>query len=153
VALDVAVRQQEHGKTDQGIHILELRCVDGDCSLTSISLNQCSQSGDGRPAFYPRVQQSSTLEGNLAVGAQGRTLIVKESGADFGGDYVNNFRFEYAPPRAGRAATELLSFSGGFVKNSAFLGKVVTVDYVPLPKPFQVVALDCGVLLPGIQAK
>lgn len=153
VVLDVTVQQREQGKLERGFHAMELRCFDGRCSLTSISLNQCGQSGEGKPVFYPKVQRSSTSEGNLSVVREGRTLAVRESGADLGGDYVNNFRFEYAPPAAARAATELVGFSGGFVKNSTLLGKVVTIEYVPLSKPFQVVALDCGVLLPGPQAK
>jgi hypothetical protein len=80
-------------------------------------------------------------------------LVVRESGTDLGGDYVNNLRFEYATPAVGRAANELLSFSGGFVKNSSLLGKVITIDYVPLVRAFLVIALDCGVLLPGVRAK
>lgn len=153
VALDVTVRQQEQGKIGQGLHVLELRCFDGRCSLTSISLNQCGQSGEGKPAFYPKVQRTSTSEGNLTVTREGRTLIVRESGADLGGDYVNNLRFDYAPAAAGRTATELLGFSGGFVKNSAVLGKVITINFVPLSSAYQVVGLDCGVLLPGLRTK
>lgn len=151
--LDVTVRQREQGTLDRAMHILELRCFDGQCSLTSITLNQCMQSGEGRPAFYPKVQRSSTAERNLAVRNEGRTLIVRESGVDMGGDYVNNFRFEYATPTKGRVATGLLSFSGGFVKNSTILGRVITIEYVPLQNSFQVVGLDCGALLPGVPGK
>jgi hypothetical protein len=58
VALDVTVRQQGQGKLGQGLHVLELRCFDGRCSLTSITLNQCEQPGEGKRAFYPTVQRS-----------------------------------------------------------------------------------------------
>jgi hypothetical protein len=83
----------------------------------------------------------------------GNTLIVQETGSDIGGDYVNNFRFDYEVPRKGEMARRLLGFSGGFVKNSAILAKVLTIEYVPLPKRDQVVALDCGALLPGLDRK
>jgi hypothetical protein len=153
VALEVTVRQREQGKVERGLHVLELKCFDGRCALTSISLNQCAESGEGKPAFYPKVQRSSTSDGNLVVSNEGRTLIVRETGSDLGGDYVNNFRFEYALPASGRSATELLGFSGGFVKDSAILGKVIAIEYVPLPKAFQVLPLDCGALLPGVGGK
>jgi hypothetical protein len=153
VVLEVTVQQREDGKLDRGLHVLKLVCFDSRCSLTTVSLNQCHQSGEGKPAFAPVVERSSTSEGNLSVTREGRTLVVRESGADLGGDYVNNFRFEYALPASGLAATKLVSFSGGFVKNSVLLKKVITIEYVPLPRPFQVVALDCGVLLPGLQTK
>ena len=50
--LRVTVQQKEDGKTDKGLHLLELSCWDGQCSLTSVSLNQCGESGSGRLAFY-----------------------------------------------------------------------------------------------------
>jgi hypothetical protein len=148
--LRVTVQQKEEGKLEQGLHILELFCGDGHCSLTSVSLNQCGQSGEGKPAFYPKVQRSSTREGNLAVRNEGRTLVVQETGSDIGGDYVNNFRFQYAAPTGSGITARLIGFSGGFVKNSFVLQKVLTIEYVPLPRAHQVVQLDCGVLLPGI---
>ena len=151
VHLEVAVQQREGGKLERGLHLLDLSCWDRQCSLTSVSLNQCGESGEGKPAFFPKVQRSSTLEGNLSVRAVGSTLVVKETGSDIGGDYVNNLRFEYEMPQKGLAATRLRGFSGGFVKNSAILQKVLTIEYVPLPKRNQVLTLDCGVLLPGVE--
>jgi hypothetical protein len=151
VHLEVAVQQREGGKLERGLHLLDLSCWDRQCSLTSVSLNQCGESGEGKPTFFPKVQRSSTLEGNLSVRAVGSTLVVKETGSDIGGDYVNNLRFEYEMPQKGLAATGLRGFSWGFVKNSAILQKVLTIEYVPLPKRNQVLTLDCGVLLPGVE--
>jgi len=150
VRLEVTVQQREEGKLERGLHLLELSCWSRQCSLASVSLNQCGESGQGKPAFFPRLQRSSTAEGNLSVQKIGDTLIVKETGSDIGGDYVNNFRFEYEPATKGALATRLIGFSGGFVKDSAILKKVLTVEYVPLPKRNQVVSLDCGALLPGV---
>jgi hypothetical protein len=63
---------------------------------------------------------------------------------------VVNLRFDYKPTGKDEIVNHLIGFSGGYVKNSILLKKVLTTDYVPLPKVSQVMKLDCGVLLPGI---
>lgn len=151
--LCVTVQQKEDGKINKGFHVLELSCWDGNCSLSSVTLNQCHESGSGKQAFYPKVQYSSTWIGNLKVRNEGTSLVVQETGSDIGGDYVKNLRFDYEPAGKDKIVTRLIGFSGGFVKNSAILKKVLTTDYVSLPKAYQVMKLDCGVLLPGIDKK
>jgi len=146
----VTVQQKEEGKITKGFHILELSCWDGNCSLSSVSLNQCFESFSGEKAFYPKVQYSTTRMGNLKVRNQGNSLVVQETGSDIGGDYVVNLRFDYKPAGKDKIVNHLIGFSGGYVKNSILLKKVLTTDYVPLPKVSQVIKLDCGVLLPGI---
>ncbi len=146
----VTVQQKEEGKIIKGFHILELSCWDGNCSLSSVSLNQCIELFSGEKAFYPKVQYSTTWRGNLKVRNEGNSLIVKETGSDIGGDYVVNLRFDYEPDGKDKIVNRLIGFSGGYVKNSILLKKVLTTDYVPLRKANQVVKFDCGVLLPGI---
>jgi len=46
-----------------------------------------------------------------------------------------------------------MGFNGGYVKNSTLLKKILTTEYIPLPKANQVISLDCGVLLPGVDKK
>jgi hypothetical protein len=96
------------------------------------------------------VQSSTTSARSLRVHNEGTTLVVQETGADVGGEYVNNLRFAYAPVREGGIATRLVGFSDGFAKNSAILKRTLTIQYVPLPQAHQVMPLDCGVLLPGL---
>ncbi len=151
--LRVTVQQKEDGKINKGFHVLELSCWDGNCSLLSVSLNQCGESGSGKQAFYPKAQYSSTSIGNLKARNEGNSIVVQETGSDIFGDYVNNLRFDYRPAGQDKIVTRLTGFSGGYVKNSAILKKVLTTDYVPLPKANQVMKLDCGVLLPGIDKK
>ena len=86
----------------------------------------------------------------MKVRNEGNSLIVKETGSDIGGDYVVNLRFDYEPAGKDKIVNRLIGFSGGYVKNSILLKKVLTTDYVPLRKANQVVKFDCGVLLPGI---
>lgn len=134
-------------------HVLELTCWNGDCSLSTLTLNQCFQSGAGRKAFFPKVQYSATSLGNLKVKNEGKSLVVQETGSDTFGDYVTNLRFDYEPTDKGEIVTRLIGFSGGYVKNSMLLKKVLTTEYVPLPKRNQVIKLDCDVLLPGVDKR
>ena len=154
--LRVTVQQRQDGKINKGLHVLELSCFNGNCSLSTVSLNQCGQSGSGKQAFYPAVQYSSTKKGNLEVRKEGNTIVAQETGSDAFGDYINSLRFDYdyeKMPIDGTIITHLTGFSGGFVKNSGIINKVFTADFVPLPKANQVMELDCGVLLPGIDKK
>lgn len=149
----VTVQQKEEGKISKGFHVLELTCWDGECSLSTVSLNQCVESGLGEKAFYPKVQYSVTSMGNLKVSKEGNSFIVQETGTDIFGDYVNNLRFDFAPVGKNEMVDRLIGFSGGYVKNSTLLKKVLTIEYVSLPKDNQVMKLDCDVLLPGIDKK
>lgn len=151
--LRVTVQQKEEGKIQKGFHILELSCWEGNCSLSSVSLNQCGESGSGKQAFYPRVQYSAMWMGNLKVKNEGKTLVVQETGSDMFGDYVNNLRFDYESAGRGEIVNRLVGFNGGYVKNSTILKKVLTTEYVPLKKANQVIKLDCDVLLPGVDKR
>ncbi len=151
--LRVAVQQRQDGKLDRAYHLLELACYQGLCILTSVSLNQCRDAGLGKEGFPPIFQRTSTREGNLRVQFDGNAFIVEETGMDIGGSYVNNFRFGVGPLKQGGIAGELANFSGAFVKQSIVLKRVITVEYVPLPRGWQVVKLDCGVLLPGLERR
>lgn len=150
-SLSVTVQQREDGKISKGFHIFELSCWEGKCSLSSVSLNQCFDSGSGKKAFFPKVQYSSTWLGNLKVKNEGKTLVVQEVGSDAFGEYVNNFRFDYQAVGKGDVVNRLVGFSGGYIKNSDLLKKVITIEYVPLQKANQVMKLDCDVLLPGVE--
>jgi hypothetical protein len=152
-SLRVTVQQKEEGKIHKGFHVLELSCWEGNCSLSSVSLNQCGESGSGKQTFYPRVQYSSTWTGNLKVKNEGKSLVVQETGSDIFGDYINNLRFDYESTGKGETAYRLVGFSGGYIKHSSVLKKVLTTEYVPLKKANQVMKLDCDVLLPGVDKR
>lgn len=93
----VMVQQKEQEKINKGFHVLELSCWDGQCSLSSVSVNPCVESGSGKKAFYPKVQYPATSMGNLKVRNEGNSLIVQETGSDISSDYMNNLRFDYKP--------------------------------------------------------
>jgi hypothetical protein len=103
LTLRVGVRQRENGKLDKGIHVLTLQCDSGQCSLSSVSLNQCSTSPLGKPTFPAVVQVSSTRAGTLSVTNQGKMLKVEEKFGDIGGFWYEHFSFRlrnqrHSPP-------------------------------------------------------
>ena len=151
--LELTVRQKEGDKTEKGLHLIQVFCWDSRCSVTTLSLNQCGESGDGEQAFYPKIQRYSTVERNLEVWAENNVLVMRETGFDIGGDFVTTLRIGFHMPSLGEPATKVISFSGGFVKNSSVLEKVLNVEYIPLQGAYQAVRLDCAVLLPGVAAK
>lgn len=145
----VAVRHKQDGKLASGVHILTLKCLSGECSLTSVSVNQCSSNTLGTPAFPIVVESSSTAQGTLRVTNISSTLKVEELALDIGGEATSTFLFGYELFSDGSVG-RLTNFSGGFVKHSAILDKVITVEYVPFRRSMQSVKLDCPVLVPGL---
>ena len=145
VNLRVAVRQKEDGKLGKSLHIVHLSCWQGDCALTWLTLNQCTAAVDGKAAFHPKIERSSTREGTLQVLALGDVIEVKETDPDV----TTTLRIGYKKRGVGRA-TQVTSFSGGFVKQSDILGKVITVEYIPFLGAYSAMKLDCAVLLPGV---
>lgn len=149
--LRVTVRQKEAGKLNKGIHLLDLFCRKGRCSLTSVSLNQCGKSpASEKESFSVVVERSSTQDGTLRVANLGDSLIAEERGEDIGGSYVTTLRFGYEKSAPGNIASRVVSFSGGFLKKSVVANSVFTVEFVPLMGWYHEVPLDCPVRLPGV---
>jgi hypothetical protein len=151
--LRVTVQQRVEGKIMKGFHILELSCRDDNCFLSTVSINQCEETVYGKQAFYPKVQYSSTVIGNLTARNEEKSIVIQETGGDMFGKSVTDMRFDYEPARDGKIIARLTGFSGSYVKNSPAVNKVFKFDYVPLLKESQLMKLDCGVLLPGIYKK
>lgn len=151
--LRVTAQQKAEGKIVKGYQVLELSCRNGNCSLSTVSLNQCEETAYKKQAFYPSVRYASTLIGNLKAKNEGKSIVVQETGGDMFGNYEYNLRFDYEQAEDGKRVTRLTGFSGSYVKNAPAVDKVFKFDYVPLTKSEQVMKLDCGVLLPGINKK
>ena len=153
VSLEVTVRQKEDGEINKGgLHVFKIFCWKGSCSLTVLSLNQCGVVGSGGQGFYPKIETSSTQEGSLEViGLQDRngnhTLRVSQSTSEVQIRLI----FGYEEDPSGFLATSVRSFSGGYVKDSTILNRVISVEYVPLMGGFHEIELDCAVLLPGVE--
>ena len=65
-SLEVAYHQREEGKLSDSVRLLNLWCLDGRCSLTTITVNQCLKTGEG-DGFYPKAERTSTDEKNLVL--------------------------------------------------------------------------------------
>ena len=147
IHLEVTVQQREDGTLSSGFHLLNLFCWNGQCSLTTLSLNQCGPTGDGSEGFYPKIERATTQDGDLRVTALGTsTLLAEETTVDIGGESKVTYRFTYDP----EVPYNVTSFSGGFVKHSSLQNRVITVEYVPLVGRMKPVPLNCPPLLPGV---
>ncbi|OGP28835.1 MAG: hypothetical protein A2038_04200 [Deltaproteobacteria bacterium GWA2_57_13] len=150
--LRVTVQQREKGKLNPALHVQELLCFSGECSLTSITLNGCQPSPVSNGMASPVIiERSSTVGGNLKVTKEGDTLVAIETSVDIGGDSVTTQRFRYEKAREGGMVTKLTGYSGGFVKNSIIAKQVITVEFVPLQGAYkEILKLDCPLGLPGV---
>jgi len=174
VDLDVAVRQKEDGKLGNEIYLFTLSCGGGQCTLDAILLNACLPHMDTQNikdvrGFTPLVKRTSTADGTLKVtlvhaAPLGRTLIGDRTltGAlkiesTPGGDpsmTKETLLWGYAVEDGASISAMTTSFSGGYVQYvPGLMKKVATVEYVPLLGIHQLVALDCGVWLPGVPTK
>ncbi len=140
--LKIAVRQKEDGNLGKAIHILQLDCWQGECTLTSVTLNQCwNFFGD---VFYPVIQISSTREGTLKVKNLGDRLEISEVVTDLGGESNCTYLFGFALDRSLNFTNKVTSFSGGFIKHSELANRVITIEYVPFIGIGVIVELDCN---------
>jgi len=150
VSLEVTARQKSEGEIGKGLHIFTLECRRGDCVLTTLSLNQCQVGGSGEPVFYPKIERSSVQDGSMEVIDLGNIVRVRQKSAQV--LTTLNFGYEKSPYGNMFPATRVTSFSGGFVKDSTILKRVITVEYVPLVGEFHYIDLDCAALLSGVNA-
>jgi len=145
-SLGVTVQQKNNeGKVGPQFLVLRLSCWKGACALSTMSLNDCRPSADSaKPTFFPKVEYSTTSGKSLRIHREENTLVAQEIATDLEGRARQNLRFTYAPPEFGTIVSRLIGFSGEIVRVSA------ATQYVPLPKTYQVVRLNCDALLPGL---
>lgn len=157
-SLKIAYRQVEDGKEGRSIHLMELECFNGHCSLTTLTLNQCMDMPFLGNVFYPKIQRSRSGEGNLKVRmvAPGR-LVAEElmDGATFTYNYQFTTKKEPEFAKAWGLKTDvffdkLTGFSGAAVKHSSILDKVVSWQLSPMKGSPAKVNLDCSALVDGL---
>lgn len=154
--LEVAYRQLIDGRLSESIHNIVLSCYDERCSMTTLTLNQCFDFPDGK-SFYPKIERTSTGEGNLVVRAIEKGIVEVEE------KYPSSFkyRFTYKTKNDSLLSTntglrnnlwfdKLTGFSGAVIKQSAILKKVVSWELVPLKGESVVVKPACNINLKGV---
>jgi hypothetical protein len=156
-SLSVTYRQVENGEIGKGYHEVELTCFAGDCSLRTVTLNQCwDLGGFGLGSYgFIKVETSSTKSGDLKVIGITRNSIALEQ--RYLGT-VATYRFSYTLNEHGNwGLLSLTDFSGVASKNSEILGKVIAWQLVPLRATdngrFDTVKLDCPIRVAALPGK
>lgn len=152
-SLRVAYHQLLDGKLSESVHHVELTCWDGRCSLTTLTLNQCMVG-----AFYPKIERTSTEEGDLIIAEIGNGVLVVEERHTVA---TFKYRFEYRVRtdqdlsrelrlREGRYFQDLISFRGAAVKQSPLLNQAVTWELLPLKGRSPAIEAKCKIALDGV---
>ena len=135
------------------LYVLEVHCLDGECSYSYVSLNDCGTAGPRLGAFFPKVEMVSVKNGDLKVTNEGAVLTLVQTGTDSYGNWVNTFRIGYEPTKDGSPATRVVSFFGDFVKTSELVKRPTRIEYIPLQGPFQRLDAECPIFAPGVDSK
>src|SRR4029453_7088730 len=149
-SFDVAYRERHEGKLSESIRLLHLGCyLDGpgslQCSLTTITLNQCMDLPGGK-GFFPKAERTDTVEGSLRIVARDTDYIALEEKIE---TTTLTYRFGFAPRQGMRPLGTLLTnynltaFRGSATKLSAMTGTVLSWEMVPLEGSYSHVPLLC----------
>lgn len=162
--LSIGYRQLLDDSLSKAVYYATLTCYDGDCTMITVTLNQCLPTPFGQEeAFIPKVERSSTSEGNLTVRMRDEnTLIATEKN----GDAVYSYHFTFISREDKDLATLLKSkqsrffaekqavqhFTGGAIKDSTVLAKIISWELVALKNPskgvWPVIEAACKFTLP-----
>lgn len=137
LVLEVGYRQRENGKLSEAVFQDYLECRARECTLTTLTLNQCVGG-----AFYPKLQHWSTRDKSLSVSLIAPDTVFLQYNLDGA-----RFQARYVSHQPGKPY--LKSYSGAVTKNSAVLGKVIAWELVPI-KVGEYVRLQCPVALDGV---
>ena len=155
--LQIAYRQKEGKTLGKSIHEVELSCRYAQCSLTTLTMNQCVE-WMGDEFFWPKVQRTSTSEGNLrVVSTRPGVVVLQETDLEGAIDYIFEFTTSRDDKRQERLQLKsdvffdrLTGFSGAAVKDSRILDRVITWELVPIRGRSPMVKLDCSPAVHGL---
>ena len=146
--LEVTARQRSDGKLQKGLHYFTLACMRQECTLTTLTLNQCGNDG----AFFPKIEKQSTAEGILDVQRDGDVIVAKMEFVDAGGKGTTTLRFGIGFNKGSSFGSRVKSFSGAYIKDSEVAKSILTAEYIPLKRSLSRVKLDCNTaILPGVE--
>jgi hypothetical protein len=151
----VTYQQVENGEIGKGYHELELSCYAGDCTLMTVTFNQCWRLTDPSGYSFIKVETESTKGGNLKIKSVTKDTLILEQQI-LGGSVV--YRFSYKLTQQGTLGPDSLTdFSGGATKNSDILGQVLNWQLIPLRTKngtrFETVKLDCSIRVEALPGK
>jgi len=164
--LEVAYRQRQDGKLSDSLHLVTLGCFNDHCTLRTVTLNQCGEVGS--PIFVEDTTTATRLNvvelsrtaltetDKFARIATHRGVILAEEQ-----ESVSHLKYQFTylgrpQPDTARAHrlrntfffSSTVGFSGAMVKSSDIVGKILSVELVPIKAPlgFGAISLTCPVL-------
>ena len=150
VNVDVAVHRRVDGTQEQGFHLMQLSCSGGNCTLATVTFDGPWSCDLG--VLVPTIEVASTNSGQLLVSSSetgsGTEIVVRDLtwASDLGGESSPAiYRFQVIP--AGEY-TLLTGFSGGFTRASSILGRVLSIELVPVAPGTH--SVPCPLRLRGI---
>lgn len=151
VHLGFTVQKSAEGKLDPAYHRWSITCWGGEYRLIVVTINRCVNYKE-ISTFTLHIDYASTIERTLKVVNLPNNILYFEDTSN--AETIITARIGYAAPMTFGKQTwfnSVVSFSGGAVKNSSILGKVITWELIPL-KNDEVQRLDCEyVYLHGLQ--
>lgn len=156
-SIAIGYRQKVDGKLGRAVHRIELSCWDDQCTMTTLTLNECTSVPDGE-AFYPAVEHTATTEGTLEVrraGPLALTIEEKYGGVEF--KYRVSFTARWDSTLALKLQLKqnmffmaITAFSGAATQSSPSSKRLVTWDLIPLRRGQEIVRLRCGAYVEAI---
>ena len=144
--VEIGVQLKEDGRLTDELHHLRLSCFEGECEISTLVLNRCSELPDWNvqtPFFF--VEKSS--DRNASFNVKGNVIDISVVSTGFGGKTITTYRFELSHMPNGSKVTK---FSGGYLKDSNILNRLIKVEFMPLRGPYSKVEPACPFELPGV---
>jgi hypothetical protein len=166
-SLEVTYQQLEDGKLSDSYHQITLSCYDGDCSLQTVTFNQCldlplASDTKSSQASFIKVESANTKDGSLSVtSSNDSTLTLNHSWKGANITYRFEFKVEPDPFKKALFGTQrdmwfagVTDFSGAATKSSDFTKEVLSWKLVPLRSssiiPYVGVKTSCAVSVSAI---
>jgi hypothetical protein len=144
-SLSITYQQLSDGKLSESYHELTLSCYDGECSLQSVTFNQCwdnplASADKSQKYSFIKVESSSTSDGGITLANISDTSLTVNQNLD-GANLT--YRFEFTTTdnplgtkllklRRDRWFANLADFSGAATKSSEMTKKVYSWQMVPV---------------------
>ena len=159
INIEIAVQQKEEGKINPSVHIMQLSCFNGECDLDWITIDACRRFWGSPFSSMIKLEKNSTRDNPFLIikSSSKNPAIIEIEERLLSGSGGKTLRLELGASSPDlNFFNEITKFSGGLVKNSIILEKVITVEYVPLEATWggqAFISFDCPIALPALIKK
>lgn len=145
----IATQLREDGVLGKELNVFTFSCWEGQCDLTRLVFNRCITYEKPEQIIVAGYRQ--TEDGAIRVRRDGNAIWVEESTIDLGGPTTEALRFEFSTDDLETNYwSRLTGFSGSYTRQSEIVGKVITVEYLPLRGKWVDIETACQIVVPGI---